>query len=145
MITVSIRPKSHFTLFNFWGSAIVIQAAAGAQENTRVTNSVRLPTIQSETWLCHTKVRESHLNPRCSYELSWLFPYNKGERQSVHTNPIWFADSCMNQPCSESNIRDRKAEVLSSAMAAPKVRIMLPCFKCLRPSISDFICFSGLL
>ena len=37
-------------------------------------HSVPLPTIQSETWLVHVKVREPHLNQPGPYELSWLFP-----------------------------------------------------------------------
>ena len=48
--------------------------------------SVPLPTIQSEAWLVHAKVRETHLTPG-SYELSWLFPLKQGREAEGSYEP----------------------------------------------------------
>ena len=45
------------------------------------------PTIQSETWLVHAKVREPHVNPPGSYELSASRPCFKGKSQESSYEP----------------------------------------------------------
>ena len=46
-----------------------------------------LPTIQSETWLVHAKVREPTPEPPGSYELSWLFPLKHGREAESSYEP----------------------------------------------------------
>ena len=49
--------------------------------------SVPVPTIQSETWLVHAKVREPHLNPPVRMNFLPLALVLKGKARKVHTNP----------------------------------------------------------
>ena len=50
-------------------------------------NSVPLPTIRSETWLVHAKVREPRLNPHGSCELSWRDPLKQGREAESSYEP----------------------------------------------------------
>ena len=58
-----------------------------SRRHFRGPKSVPLPAIQSETWLVHAKVREPHLNPPSSYELSWLFPQEQGREAESSYEP----------------------------------------------------------
>ena len=49
-------------------------------------SSVPLPTVQSETWLIHAKVREPVLNPLIRMNFLPLALVSKGKARKVHTN-----------------------------------------------------------
>ena len=71
--------------------------------------SVPLPTIQSETWLVHAKVREPS-EPPGSYELSWLFPLKQGREAESSYEPGGSdvaRELSRNQPCFRLDCRER--------------------------------------
>ena len=77
--------------------------------NTYV-EEVPLPTIQSETWLVHAKVREPHLNPPVRMNFLPFALVLPGKARKVHTNrgvQMWFANFRVNQPCFRLNCRER--------------------------------------
>ena len=73
-------------------------------------SSVPLPTIQSETWLVHAKVREPHLNHPVRMNFLPLALVLKGHASKVHTNrgvQMRFANFRMNRPCFRLDCRER--------------------------------------
>ena len=76
----------------------------------REKGSAPLPTLQSETWLVHAKVREPHLNPPVRMNFLPLALVLKGKARKVHTNrgvQMWFANLRVNQPCFRLECRER--------------------------------------
>ena len=72
--------------------------------------SAPLPTLQSETWLVHAKVREPHLNPPVRMNSLPLALVLQGKARKVHTNrgvQMWFANFRVNQPCFRLECRER--------------------------------------
>ena len=70
-----------------------------------------LPTIQSETWLVHTKVCEPHLNPPIRMSFLPLAHVSKRKTRKVNTNRVshmWFAKDRVNQPCFRLECRERR-------------------------------------
>ena len=95
----------------------------------RLTKSVPLPTIQSETWLVHAEIREPHLNPPVRMNFLPLALVLKGKARKVHTNrgvQMWFANLRVNQPCFRLDCR---GEVLTKLISDGLGVLKPGCFK----------------
>ena len=103
---------SWLNLALFWGAPIFRPEAPKALTNRyrSIQNSAPLPTLQSETWLVRTKVREPHLNPQVRMNFLPLALVLKRKARKVHTNrgvQMWFANFRVNQPRFRLECRER--------------------------------------
>ena len=74
--------------------------------SVRMVISVPLPTIQSETWLVHAKVREPHLNPPFRMNFLPLTFVLEGKANKVRVQ-MWFANFHVNKPCFRLDCSER--------------------------------------